>query len=234
MPTTYGLPKKKEEVMEVLLTAFTEENLDALEYDRRMEQAMEAESIEALEQIIADFPLEIRRRIFPSTATTTTTRRSATSAALPALPPLRVVMGESYQHLSEINKQPLALFAALSTQKIDLRDAVLLSDELVIKVECILSETVIDLRNEQLNGRRIRFVVHGALGEIKILLPPGGLIEQAVDLIGGSLSVKDKRKGWLKRLRGQSPDPLEHLYTVIVQGNFWFGSIRIVYDGLMP
>lgn len=50
MKTAYGLPKKREEVANILQAAYSEGNLDEAEYERRLEEVYAAESIEELKK----------------------------------------------------------------------------------------------------------------------------------------------------------------------------------------
>lgn len=66
MKTTYGLPAKREELIDVLNTAFAEQNLDDEEYENRVKEALNAKCIEELEVIVFDFPREIKDKLFPN------------------------------------------------------------------------------------------------------------------------------------------------------------------------
>ncbi|WP_338793387.1 LiaF domain-containing protein [Bernardetia sp. MNP-M8] len=66
MKTTYGLPAKREELIDVLNTAFAEQNLDDDEYENRVKEALNAKCIEELEVIVFDFPKEIKNKLFPN------------------------------------------------------------------------------------------------------------------------------------------------------------------------
>ncbi len=66
MKTTYGLPAKREEVIDTLNTAFAEQNLDDEEYENRVKEALNAKCIEELELVVFDFPREIKDKLFPT------------------------------------------------------------------------------------------------------------------------------------------------------------------------
>lgn len=230
-PTTYGLPKKREEVIEALKLAYTNQNLDDQEYERRLNETMSAKSIEDLMLVLFDFPAEIRYRIFPRDNSTPTSSSSPTY--LPALTDnkLQVIMGNDARNMPTLSNSLSKISAILSSQKLDFRLSQVPETPINIHIESILSSTLIDLRNENLEGKHININVSGALAEIKIMLPRGATIQRNIQLVAGEFKVQDKQRSWIKRLTGmgskETQDEIQ--LTVHINGRFWLGNIKVIY-----
>ncbi len=231
--TTYGLPKKREELIAELQTAFANQNLDEGEYENRLKEALNATCVEDLEVIVFDFPAEIRHRLFPAAPVVPAKSASAPLSHLPAQSPggtQRVFLGEDKCQVALLNEQPQHFLAIMATQVVDFRQSQVLGPTARLDVECFLGETKLDLRNEDLAGKDLHIWVGGGLGSIKILVPPGGQIRREVQLIGSSFQVKDKRKSWLNRLTGKSnQEAPAFTFNLTIHGIFWLGDIQIVY-----
>jgi Domain of unknown function (DUF1707) len=104
MKTVYGLPKKREEVIQELQNAFASQNLDEVEYESRLNEALVANSIEDLEVLVLDFPSDVKTKLFPKETATavqqskTAVRQSkfidtASLSTVPIKDTYRVIMG---------------------------------------------------------------------------------------------------------------------------------------------
>ena len=67
LPTGYGVPKLRQQVLQRLADAFADDNLELAEYERRVRGAEMATTIGELEAVVADFPE--RDTTVPSRAT---------------------------------------------------------------------------------------------------------------------------------------------------------------------
>ncbi|WP_027000941.1 LiaF domain-containing protein [Eisenibacter elegans] len=238
MATTYGLPKKREEVIEVLQQAFNNQNLEEEEYERRLKEANSARSVEDLTLVVFDFPHDIRRKLFPESPLARTAN-TPTEAHLPqVIAPQEdtalTVMVTDTRQFAVLNEGPMRFTAIMATQKLDFRQAEVIDQDIHILVRCWLSTTVIDLRNEALDGRTLHINIHGALGEVKVMLPPGITVNRAVNVIGGDYTLKDHRRSWMYRVSdilqlNATPPPQPAQLTVNITGRYWFGSVRLVY-----
>ncbi|NJO00976.1 MAG: DUF1707 domain-containing protein [Bacteroidia bacterium] len=172
-PTTYGLPKKREQVIEELNLAYANQNLDDQEYERRLQEATMAKSIEELMLVLFDFPSEIKNRLFPRNPAVVTTQ-PAPGYAYPTPHPnskIQVILGTDSRSLPEFSNSLPKISAILSTQKLDFRLSQVSEMSINLYIECILSNTTIDLRNEHLDGKHINIYISGLMGELKIMLP---------------------------------------------------------------
>lgn len=232
MKTVYGLPKKREEVIEELKTAFTNQNLDDAEYENRLNEALSAKSMEELEAVVFDFPAEIKNKLFTKDNAIQGVKPSE-SANLPLVSTndtYRAIMGEDKRQIAQLGESTVNFFALMSSQTVDFRRCQLQGNRFKLHVECLLSNTVIDLRNEDLAGKHIEIWIGGGLGDIKILIPKGGAIQREAQLFGGSFTTKDKRKSWLNKLTGNKEEETPQIqFTLTLHGTYWLGNVNIVY-----
>jgi predicted membrane protein len=233
MKTVYGLPKKREEVIEELQTAFANQNLDDIEYENRLNEAMSAKSIEDLELVVFDFPHEIRNRLFPKEAIQEV-KPTNTSANMPSVSSsdevYKVIMGEDKRQIRTVGNHTVNFFSLMGSQNIDFRKTQIQGNYIKIHVECLLGNTVIDLRNENLEGKHLDIWIGGGMGEIKILVPRGGDIQREAQMFGGSFKTKDKRKSWLNKLTGNQQNETPPIsFTLVLHGNYWLGNVEVVY-----
>lgn len=230
-PTTYGLPKKREKVIEALKLAYTNQNLEDHEYERRLNEATNAKSIEELKLVIFDFPADIRASIFPEV--TTDSSQQPVNSTLPVhMPKMQVILGKDSRNLPELSNALPKISAILSEQKLDFRLSQVPETPINIRVESVLSSTVIDLRNENLRNKQINVHISGALGDIKIMLPRGATIYKNIQLLGSEYKIQDKQRSWIQRLTGTNKknDNTEDIQlTVNILGTFWLGNIKVIY-----
>lgn len=233
-PTTYGLPKKREEVIEVLKEAYANENLEEQEFEKRLDEAVKAESVEALKLVLFDFPAEIKNKIFVRESNVPTTQTHAQVPVPAAVSPvIKVIMGNDTRTIPEFSNAISKVSAFMSNQKLDFRVSQVPETPVDLYVECFMSNTWLDLRNENLANKQINLHISGALGNIKIMLPRGASIQKNMQLVAGEYKVQDKQTSWIKRLTGkakreQTPDDNIQL-TVNILGSFWFGNVKVIY-----
>ncbi|MCU0446187.1 MAG: LiaF-related protein [Microscillaceae bacterium] len=231
-PTTYGLPKKREEVIEELKIAFANQNLDDAEYERRLNEASAAQSIEDLMLVLFDFPPEIKNKVFATGNAQVAYQNPNFNMPALSSPKLQVIMGKDSRMMPEFSNSIAKISTILGEQNLDFRLSQIPQTPINIHVETILGATIIDLRNENLDGKHINLHLTGGLGEVKILLPRGVQIQKNVQLIGGEFKIQDKQRSWIRRLTGmgnKKPQPAEIQLTVNFTGTFWLGSIKVIY-----
>lgn len=236
-PTTYGLPKKKNEVIEILNEAYANQNLEDQEYERRLDEATNAKSIEDLQLVIFDFPAAVRNKIFPKTPASSqrpsTPDPSWPSTLVPSKTDIstQTILGNDNLNMPVLSSSLSKISAILSNQKLDFRLAEIPATPINIRVDSYLSSTILDLRNEQLDGKVINIDVECFLGEVKILLPRGAQIQRNVSVLLSDFKVQDKQRSWIRRLTGigaSDPQP-EISLTVNVTGTVLLGGLKLVY-----
>ncbi len=249
MKTTYGLPAKREEIIDILNTAFAEQNLDDEEYENRVKEALNAKSIEELEVIVFDFPKEIKDKLFPTSnrnlanqksdfppaafaTNSSTSLRSELSNLFPAKS-TKAIFTTDKELVGVLTEKPLHFQAVFGTQKVDFRNARFEGKRFRIDVDSIFSTTVLDLRNQDLAGKHIDIFIKGVLNEIKIYIPAGGTVQKNTNLILGEYSIKDKKNGFMsqvnKFLGNQSSQTESINFTITLHGNTFLGAVKIIY-----
>ncbi|MCC5945763.1 MAG: DUF1707 and DUF2154 domain-containing protein [Bernardetiaceae bacterium] len=235
--TVYGLPKKREEVLEALQTAYSSENLDIQAYEQRLQEAMEAESVEDLALVIYDFPTEIKHAIFlplEEKENLYAVQNSESIREVAQISPIkqkRTILSTEklkIQNLAETS----SFYALLSTQKINIRECRLPNAKTWhIHVNNLLSTVVLDLRNEALDGKHIIIHVEGALGNINILLPCEGVINKEAEMIAGTYTIKDKKMRWINYFSAKDSNKERSFqnFTLTIKGRYWLGDIKISY-----
>jgi hypothetical protein len=229
-PTTYGLPRKREEVIEELKIAFANQNLDEDEYERRLNETNNAKSIEDLMLVIFDFPPEVKYKVFPKNNSATTYQSDTYN--LPATnntAKTQVILGQDSKVMPEFSNSIAKISTILGEQKLDFRLSQIPETPINIHIENILGSTVLDLRNENLDGKHINIHITGCLGDIKILLPRGVDIQRNIQLVGSELKIQDKQRSWIKRLIGNKPVKNDIQMSINFTGVYWFGGIKVIY-----
>jgi len=248
MKTIYGLPSKREEVIEILNTAFAEQNLDDEEYENRVKEALNAKSIEELELVVFDFPKEIKSKLFPTSLTTqksdfppaafstSTNPANRLGSELSNLFPAKsskAIFTTDKELVGILNEKPVHFQAVFGTQKIDFRNCSFEGKNFRIDVDSIFSTTVLDLRNQDLAGKHIDIFIKGVFNEIKIYIPTGGTVQKNTNLILGEYSIKDKQKGFMsqvnKFLGNQSSQTESIAFTITLHGNTFLGAVKVIY-----
>ena len=252
MKTIYGLPTKREEVIDVLNTAFAEQNLDEQEYENRVKEALNAKCIEDLELVVFDFPKDIKNTLFPPSRENITKQTSdfppaAFSSSMRTKnqydanlskrnfpsQTLRAIFTTENQHIPVLGEETVGFQTVFGTQKIDFRNCRFQGNRFRIDVESIFSNTTLDLRNEELAGKHIDIFVRGALNEIKIYIPRGGMVQKNTHLILGEYSIKDKRKGFLGQINkflGNDQLETNHIsFTITLHGGILLGNVKVIY-----
>ena len=249
MKTTYGLPAKREEVIDALNTAFAEQNLDEEEYENRVKEALNAKSIEELEVIVFDFPREIKNKLFPTSLTNQKTdfppaafssstypnRRSTSEVSNNRFPSqtLKAIFSSEKQLIPVLSEDSFHFQTIFGTQKVDFRNCRFEGRHFRIEVESIFSTTVLDLRNQDLAGKHIDIIIKGALNEIKIYIPRGGIVQKNTNFILAEYSIKDKKKGFLgqinKFLGNETPESQSIDFSITLHGGLFLGEVQVIY-----
>lgn len=238
MKTTYGLPKKREEVLEVLQSAFTQGHLDEREYERRVSNAYEAQSIEELEPVLADFPPPIRARVFAYTpqarplitegGTSLPTQQPYSAYPAASQQVYRVALAEENATVGRIDERTLKISTLLGAQKLDFSQAQVATSHSIMQVECYLGETRINLLNEQLAGKHVEVHIIGGMGEIQLLVPRSAQVERRLQLMGGDFKIRNKRSDLLDFFRKTPTTYPDFPLSISIHGAFYFGSVRVL------
>ncbi len=247
MKTIYGLPAKREEVIDVLNTAFAEFNLDDEEYENRVKEALDAKCIEDLELVVFDFPKEIKSKLFPTSLTeqksdfppaafSSSTKPARSGSELSKLFPAKsskAIFTTDKELVPVLTEKGVHYQAVFGTQKVDFRNCRFEGNRFKIEIDSIFSTSVLDLRNQDLTGKHIDIFVKGVFNELKIYIPRGGVVQKNTHVVLGEYSIKDKRKGFLGQINkflGNEQSENENVaFTITLHGNLFLGNIKVIY-----
>ena len=110
--SAYGVPKLRRQILQRLADAYADDNLELVEYERRVRAAEHATSIDQLEALVADFPNH--RPVSPSEP-----HGPAGAAAGAAV----TVMGERDLEVRTVQDLPQRVINVMGETRIDLSDA---------------------------------------------------------------------------------------------------------------
>lgn len=233
MNSSYGLPEKREAVIQILQDAFVAGKLDDYDYEERVSKAIAATSLEEIRSLISDFPTNIQNRIFPSGSKSVPTldlRRSpSTRTRSESFEPIRGVMSDQVNRLGVIDK--VSISSIMSKQLVDFSHAEIISEESTIRAEAIMSDLTIDLRNEFLKNTTVILKLSGVMCDIRILVPKGVQTEREMSLYLGEFSHKNKKRGLLKKINFGKKAPEVELHApfyLILKGSVFMGSVRLI------
>ncbi|GAA4833993.1 DUF1707 SHOCT-like domain-containing protein [Algivirga pacifica] len=227
--TTFGLPKKREEIIQLLQKAFTEHNLEEFDFEERLQKAYEAKSIEALEDIVHDFP-GYQKRVH-NTHSFEFERPQASSSSLSSnLSTVTTFLSSSKRSLS-LAKTPQGTIVQtlLGESKLQLVEEYIQENNLELTIWGGLSNTDIDLSKGILEGKHITININSLASEVRLILPKGVRIMDHTQNFLGHLSQKTKKKwrGIFGKREEELTPPQE--YTLTLQGLNILSEIKIMY-----
>ncbi len=249
MKTTFGLPKRREEVINLLQEAYADGNLEDEDYERRLSDAMDAKSIEELQKVVSDFPnppqllANTSYQAPNSNPNLATTQRKEsptpyqsgqpfTASVMQRARKLSSVLGSQKTALIDTITQPIRLNTVLGEQRLDLSHATIAGDRLLLRVECILGETVVDLRGERFQDKLVHISMHNLLGEVKLLLPKGARVDNQMTSVLGEVGHRSahRAKNVIRKLLGQATISSKAIpFQVVLEGNSYLGNVSIVH-----
>jgi hypothetical protein len=216
---SYGVPDRRRRVVGLLTEAFARDELEQGEFERRVERAEQAGTIEELDQVIADFPAEVVR-----------------SSEVPA------EHGRTPLSAGDLQSQVDRLDGLAAPTRVnilgDQHMTVLPGDARVVRSVSLVGDCSLDLR--PLSGESGVFLVKvvAFLGDTKIIVPPGTHVQIRLhNLIGDQKRVR-LGAGRLRRLARKLGLGEDEAYsgasttppgpTVVVTGLRLIGDTEIV------
>ena len=233
MKTTYGLPLLREKTLDALKTAFVNNHLEEKEYESRVKQALEAQYVEDLRATLYDFPKEIKESIFSENVPA----KKSTESEIPAFVPnpdtrdvYKTILSEKKSEILRIEGNSVRFTSLLAEQDVDLRKCDFNGERLRFDISCVLGSTIIDLRNENLEGKHIDIYIDATFGSVKIFIPSGGYVNNALNTYLGDFSMRNKGKSWLNKVLGKNEEtPKETRFTLSVYGTCTLSEVVIVF-----
>jgi hypothetical protein len=200
----------------MLTEAYARNDLEQAEFERRVEHAQGAQTLEELETLVADFPAEARELY-----------------GTPAAEPLVLAPADLERRVVELDGESAPTrFSLIGDQHI----RVLPTDPRVLRSVSIIGDAHVDLR--ALAGEKGVFLLKVAtlIGDTKIMVPAGTRVETRAMTLIGDLTRGPKGHGLLHRIanrlgiaplvpetRHTAPGP-----TVVVTGFKIIGDTQIV------
>jgi predicted membrane protein len=124
----------------------------------------------------------------------------------------------------------LSFQSFMSEHNVDMRKSIIRGDELFFNISCHAGSMMLDLRNENLDGKKINIKVDCLFGQIKVFVPAGGKIVNNASMILGDFSLRNKKKSWLNKLIGREEAPTQEAnFTLVIHGNCAFAEFVVVY-----
>lgn len=216
----FGVPRRREEIVELLTEAYASNDLEQVEFEQRVERAHHAQTIEELEELIVDFPPDVRHR--------------HTASGMPSHP-TGAMGGDMEEQVVTLDAMSAPTrFTLIGDQHI----AIVPSDPRVLRSSSVIGDSHVDLR--PLSGMSGVFLLKVAtlIGDTKIIVPGGTQVHiRLLNVIGDQRRGK-KGDGFFSRLAktfGATPEKKEEPHrlpgpTVVVTGFRLIGDTVILED----
>ena len=202
--TVYGLPKLRSRVEGVLGEAYTENEIEMAELERRLALVQEATSVEALRRVVHDFPPETVAFLYPA-------NEGAHGDA-----ERRVSPSGSRTHLAVIGDTSVAggdIDAPVNT------------------VISIFGDVSLDLTDAAHRFSRIRIVHVGVFGDITVRVPANALVHRRIGVLLGDSRTKQRKHK--RRNRSAPPAPQDRAHPpleVELVGLNLIGDCTVLYE----
>ena len=189
LPTTFGLPKLREQVIDMLEKAFVNNDLDSDDYEKRLVMAHGAQSVEELKIVIHDFPQ--KHQIFPTSNQQRSPRTSSRSNQLPAPVQGFIQTLESADAFTLIGDCHIA---GIEVNKPN------------VKIVRGIGNSVIDLRDVGHKFGNIRVESYGLIGDIKVLVPANAKVKRKIFLLLGEKTqrIRSRAQSFFDRIFGSN------------------------------
>lgn len=222
----FGVPARRQQIVTLLSEAYARNDLEQEELERRLELAQKARTIEELDALIADFPVEIQGGYAGG---------GRVAAPSPAPGPGTVVSAEELQRqLASLEAlSPPTRFSLLGDQNVELQP----SEPRVLQTVSIIGDTRVDFR--PLSGASGVFLLKVAalMGDTRISVPRDTRVESRLFTLIGSQKRTRRKEGLVGRLAKSfggvaKPEaaPAPPGPTVVVTGFKLLGDLTIVED----
>ncbi|MCG8481250.1 MAG: cell wall-active antibiotics response protein [Spirochaetales bacterium] len=202
--TVYGLPKLRSRVESVLGDAYTQNEIEMDELERRLALVQEAASVEALRRVVYDFPPDTVSFLYPADARS----RSGTVE--------RTSQSGSTKHINLIGDKSIAgidIGAPINT------------------VISVLGDVRVDLTDVVHRFNRIRIVHFGVLGDITVRVPANASVSRRIGVLLGDSQTKRRKKKRRDHAAPHAPhDTAQPPLEVELVGFNLIGDCTILYE----
>jgi len=179
---SYGVPARRARIIELLTEAYARDDLEQHEFERRIEQADQAHTIEELDALVADFPAQMVRAI---------------DAKAPAESAERLAGNALEQEVARLDGLPApTTFNLIGDRHVVVRP----SDPRVVRSVSVIGDCSVDLRALAGASGVVLVKVAALIGDTKIIVSRGTQADiRLVGLIGDQKRVR-RGGAFVKRL----------------------------------
>ncbi len=171
--TVFGLPKKREQVLNLLQEAFANNDLEVDDYEKRLDVAHNAKSLEELQFAVYDFPQV--QTLFPQQTANTGTRPPSATPVYAEHDRFITAIGNQNIVANDINSPSIKMLSAIGDSAIDLRQIATKHSHIVIES-------------------------YSGIGNLKILVPANSIIKKSILIVLGEFVQRVKGDNFWKRL----------------------------------
>ena len=202
--TVYGLPKLRSRVEDVLGDAYTENEIEMDELERRLALVQEATSVEALRRVVDDFPSKTVSFLYPSNEQPP---REPDHRTLPTMSGTHInLLGDKSITGIDINAPTNAVFSVLGDVRIDVTDV---ADRFA----------------------RVKIVHFGLIGDVEIRVPENAVVNRRIGVLLGDSETKRRKKKRRDRTTAAAPHGAERPpMEVELVGFNVIGDCTVVYE----
>ena len=215
---TYGVPRRRDEIITLLGEAYAQNDLDQSDFERRLELAEGARTIEELQEIIADFPSTVVDRnttpeVSAGSAIQEDIERQVERLDGMSAPTRFTLLGD--QHISLLPTEPRVLrtVTILGDSKVDLRPLSGMPGVILLKVVSLIGDTKIHVSR----GTHVDFRLHNLLGDQRRSGRRDGLLSRLARKITGASAKQEEHPS--------RPGPM-----VVVTGFKLIGDTVVIED----
>jgi|GEM_PF-3304072 len=226
-PVVFGLPKHREKVINAISEAFANNDLDIEEYERRLEMAHDAKSIQDLRQAVYDFPQV--NTLVPAPAQANSPQRQ--NETNPYAPSTRPDYAPSPAETFRRSFEELDFISLIGDRKINSIDVVKPN----LKIVTGIGDTIVDLREVSYKHSFVHIENFCAIGNIKIRVPHNAQVSKKMFTLIGDSKRRQIGKSFIKKFLGINQnkpmryDPNQPVLQVEISGLHLIGDLIIEY-----
>ena len=202
-PIVFGLPKHREKVIEAIGEAYASNNLDIDEYEKRLEQAHDAKSLNELRQVVHDFPQVNTLVPLPRYKTPNEPKKVVPNYQKPTgqfnySPSPAETFKQSIEGVDFLNIIGDRKITGLEINKPE------------VKSITIIGDTTVDLRDIYSKFTHIRIESYSAIGNLKVRVPHNAQISKNMMVLIGDTKNKTIGRSLINRVFGTKNQPVNY------------------------
>lgn len=226
-PNVFGLPKHRERVISAISDAFSNNDLDIEDYEKRLEMAHDAKSLEELRQAVYDFPQV--NSLVPIPKDKPVERQPTTKNSFPPAP--RPSYAPSPAESFRQSFEGVDYLSVIGDRKLTSLDITKPN----IKIVTGIGEGIIDLREIAQKFTHIRIENYCGIGNLKVRVPHNAQVSKSMFTVIGDTKRRKMGKSLIKQFFGikqnipNSYDPNQPEVFIEISGIMLIGDLVIEY-----